>query len=460
MTTIFLNLSLAILLPLLTGFLIIRLIDHKKILPIYIHFSLGYGIGIGLVSFILFTIPLFNLSFSKLLFIIIFSILISILTGLNILNSKSKHQNPSYLKNNEKLSPLHVFLIISILIFVLILFISTISTPFNRWDTLATIAFKAKVFYFERTIPHLNKLPHASYPLLLPLNLTWFNIFIGEWNDFLPKMIMPFTLISFLFIFYYMQRIIVSRTTALIGIILLMSPHTLQIFSTICYRDFILMYFNCTTIFLLFLWKRHQYTPFLILSSLFAACASFTKLEGSAFFIIYLTYFFYIQLTIFKPSIKSFFKNTILFFCCSMPALIGFHFFKFIHHVTEGSQKTSLQFSYQQLCATPKILHHYINDLIDYQSWCFFWIIFAISLLFWIQLQKKIGQDLIILVFLFFLLYMSVAIGTTKNIAFIETLEYGIYSRLTLHFFPIACLFVIYTFHQSSIENNQKKTIH
>ena len=66
----------------------------------------------------------------------------------------------------------YITLFLYIVFFVLIshsifyIFWKSINEPIYSWDALATVALKAKIFFFEKHLPPLHLLPHPTYPFL------------------------------------------------------------------------------------------------------------------------------------------------------------------------------------------------------------------------------------------------------------------------------------------------------
>ncbi len=91
--------------------------------------------------------------------------------------------------------------------------------PVYHWDAVATVGFKAKVFLHQSSLHLLARLPHAAYPLHTPLAMTWIN-------------------------------------------------------------DLFLTYHATAAALLLVWWARREDRELLVLAGLFAALATWTKVEG------------------------------------------------------------------------------------------------------------------------------------------------------------------------------------
>ena len=135
--------------------------------------------------------------------------MLSIIMGL--LKSKSKkpiQDNNPFLKSDHSI-------ILIVLHFLLLLFIGQTFTftfwrglffPISKWDAIATVAFKAKLIFYEGTLPDLAQLPHRAYPLFIPLAESWIAISLGVWDEQSVKIIFPLALYSLIFIQYHFLK--------------------------------------------------------------------------------------------------------------------------------------------------------------------------------------------------------------------------------------------------------------
>ena len=324
----------------------------------------------------------------------------------------------------------------------------SMTIPISTWDSVSTVAFKAKIFFFEKSPPFLGSLPHKTYPLFTPFLETWVVFNLGHWDDLLIKIIFPCAFLSYLTIHYKFLCHFTNRTWALLGCTILVSSNFFIYHATISYRDFLLMYFNCITIMLLLLWNNNKESPVLVLSALFAGFATFTKLEGTAFLLIYLILFSIINFSSRAFSLKEKLVNTARFTIPSFGILSAFHIYKIWHNVLkEGSgivDKTRLDFTWDKLGLIPEIFVNVSNNLLLTGNWNIIWFLAVLSLIHLKKKWKNAEVKLVLLsLVLFFGLYTSMAVFTINYVWIAGTKSFTTLSRLILHFFPLSVLLII-----------------
>ena len=450
-----LKLAQSLILPTLFGYVLLCSILKSYKLPMPFMLALSFGLGLGIItSWMLYLgickIPLTypNLSFPLTAgFIFLF---------IRQIKNQSKLHRSDLLPINGLTGPssfarytILYILLIPILLSVHFVMIAATQIPIFTWDAIATVAFKAKIIFHEQSLPQLNLLPHPTYPLFVPLAEVWVAMNIGYWSDTLIKIIFPTAFINYLLIHYYCVRSLSNTSWAVVSCFLLCSSNLFLFHGTIGYRDFFLMYFNCSVILLLLLWKNFSAKPLLLIASLLAGVGTLVKLEGSMYLIIYclvLSLILYQKKEItLKEKIKQFMKFT-------LPAsLMGlsFHAYKWFLNVTlEGPgsiDKTGLDVSWAKLLLLPRVILSFWENFTYTNNWGLLWVAGFLSLLHW--KEKKDDQNIPILTValaLFFAFYIAVALLTTNYTWIAGAHKATTNSRLILHFFPlITVLFVL-----------------
>jgi len=451
----FLILAISILIPFIAGYALLSFLFWKERIETLFKIALAYGLGIGILSIWMMILAMVHMPMTKFSIgvpLILFSLsLISLIIKKHRKKKKPKYSffqnqqsNIQCIPDNARRQWLFLKFILIVFIALNILYVSSraLKMPIRSWDAVATIAYKAKIIYFEKSLPHLNLLPHPTYPLLVPFNEAWIALNLGHWSETYIKIIFPLIFLSYIIIHYKFLHYLTNKTWALLGCVILLSSNLFVYHATISYRDFPLMYFNCTTIMLLILWKKYKVKPFLVIASLFAGFASFTKLEGSAFIFIYLLICLFINFTDKTCSTKKKVTNTIKFSIFPLITCFSFHIFKFLNHAT--AEKTKIDFTFLKLLTLPKILLSFAKNLFLSWNWGIVWFAVFISL-FYLRRKKNLPEIRITLlcIILFFTLYASVSLFT-DNYYWIagEGSLHGI-SRLLLHFYPLAALLII-----------------
>ncbi|MCK5180644.1 MAG: glycosyltransferase family 39 protein, partial [Candidatus Omnitrophica bacterium] len=363
------NLILSILIPLGAGYGCLSLLFRGQTLSVSLRVALAYGLGLGLLAIWMLGLYIFYQPFSllilrtPLLVIIIAAFLLSFLRKKPV---NMDHEN--IFIRTKKYTPepgiekvLHIALVTVLLLYLAqtawFVVWRSMTVPILSWDAVATVAFKAKIFYFEESPPLLTLLPHRTYPLFTPFMESWVAFNLGQWNDLLIKIIFPCAFLSFLTIYYKFLGHFTNRTWAILGSVILLSSNFFIYHATISYRDFFLMYFNCITIMLLLFFNENRVSAFLILAGLFAGFASFTKLEGTAFLGVYLVLFALINFSSKLFSKKEKLINTIKFCVPSIGMAVLFHAYKIWHNVlSEGSgtsAKTNFELTWEKISLIP-----------------------------------------------------------------------------------------------------------
>ncbi len=451
------NVFISILIPTALGYIILSILINKKINSL-MKISLSYGLGMGLLAIWMLFIAIigyrFNIVTIKIpLLLLVFCLSLGLLLrkkycpstkNLPATTLSSISDIKYYVSTHITKTIIYIILLCYIAHNIFFVFWQATNIPIYTWDALATIAFKAKIFYFEGRLPDLNLLPHKTYPLLVPFLETWVAINLGHWDDQLIKIIFPCAFISFLGIFYSFLRVYINKFWALIGSAILLSSNFFIYHATISYRDFFLMYYNCSTIMLLLLWNKTKIQPLLFLSSLFAGFATFTKLEGTAFLPILFLLFLIITLKQNYP-IKNKIKQIVIFTIPATSICLNYHIYKITHNVVK-SDKTVLEFNLSKLLLSPHIIAVFLRNMFLSSNWSIVWIIFFISLLRLKEniYNKKTTLFIILATLLFFAEYILVALFTTNYVWIAGDLNMMGLSRLLLHFYPLSVLTIIF----------------
>ncbi|MBP9854109.1 MAG: hypothetical protein KBD53_04495 [Candidatus Omnitrophica bacterium] len=446
------NILASLLIPLLLGYLTFSAV-YRHPLPIAFKLAVSFGLGFGLLTFSMLCLDILHIPFSRasislpLLFLSFFLFLIIL-----SMDKKIKKEKNIFFKVETSAQNLNILtkmiltaLVIYILFNIFFVFLRTWSIPVSTWDALATIAFKAKIFFYEQSIPDLNLLPHRSYPLLVSLAESWIAFNLGFWDDTLIQIIFPLAFLSYLCIHYYFLKFFTDGKWALGGVALLLSSNFFLYHATLSYRDFFLMYYACSTILLLLFWHHTRHTSFLFLASLFMAFASFTKLEGTAFILIFLTVFFILMS---RMSSTSRLKHFSIFVIPTFIISGTFYAYKIYYHSIKDGEgigdKTNFQFMFSKILLIPEVLVSYRDNLLFTGNWNLLWGALIFSLLLSVKIKKSFETNILLWsIFLFFGLYTCTAIFSSNFIWIAGEQNSAGLSRLILHFFPLCVLSIV-----------------
>jgi len=457
------QISISLSIPICLGYCILSYLFRRSTLCSLTKLALSYGLGLGCLSIWMLILGILRLPLTTysigfpLLFI---SFVLATLTYIY----KKNHINPNTQLHHNDLFPykfpLHVSFASIIKIIVLLLFLDFIclnlfytfwyafNMPIFAYDAIATIAYKAKVIWTHQQLPDLNVFPHPSYPLFIPFIQAWIGFNLNYWSDQYINIIFPICLTSYLMIHYRFLSEHTNKTWGLLGCVILLSSNLLTYHAGIAYRDLFLMYFNCVTIVLLIQWSNKKDSSYLILASFFSGFTTFTKLEGTAYFLIHIVIFLFLN---FKDNVfylKKKWFNLAKFIFPSFIICFGYHLFKimtlFANDTSIPLEKMEFEFSLEKLALFPTIIKVFLINLFYSNNWNIFWFLFLIGL---IHLTKKFRRLEIKILFLsllsFFCLYIMVSLFTTNYIWIAGEKSATGLSRLFLHFFPLAVLLLV-----------------
>lgn len=463
------NLFLILILPMAMGYCLIFLCGLKKHLPLLLSFSLGYGLGSGLLTVWMFLLGVLNIPLKIQTINYPLAILLLIFSFLSMRGKKN--QSPCASDKARAITRIDFLSFIFILYICLpvgYVFWRSFNVPISTWDAFATHAFNAKIIFYEQSLRHFDNFPHNTYPLHIPLLQSWLTLNLGRWDDQLVKAIFPFYFLSTLIVQYYFLRNYTTQRGALLSIVLLVSSPFLIYHATIGYRDLTLLYYNFTTIVLLLLWHKETANALLILASLFAGLTSFTKVEGAGYLFIHTILLIMILRHRQNSSVLEKFKNFIKFCIPSFSICLFFHIYKYLTTTpgpTSGDPSQEAFDLYRlKLGLHPNIfpklgvvLERIFDNLFFTNNWNMVWFIFFLSCF---NIKKRFFsleiKLLLTAIALFFGTYIFGYTFTQHYYWIAET--HTVLSRCILHFFPLIPLLIILINFPTEISKTKKES--
>ncbi len=343
----------------------ILLILTKQIKSPLMRIVLSFGLGTGVLSFLMFLWGLFNISYSFLPWFV------TILAGIGVLIMFSMGYRPlnvDFKKIKYKIKKfklLEWFLIVVILFQLGFVFFQSIERPISQMDSLTNWSFKAKTIFLKKQGIFQKKSPwflgagaHPNYPMHLPLLLSWSYFWMGEVNDALiGGWFFVYFLMLILFIYYFLKRFL--KREYVLGLIAFLSSIPLLVYhGFVGYADLALsFYFTLGVGFLNFYLKTKKNFN-LILSGIFSGFCIWTKNEGlilfGALIISYLIIYLLKEKKVFKnikiKKILYFLLPTILI---SLPWLI----FKSVNKLGFNNLEKPLLLEGPHLKVLPQVFH-------------------------------------------------------------------------------------------------------
>lgn len=452
------RLSVSLVLPILAGYTFLTFLFRRSRLDIVTSLALSYGLGMGILAQWMLFLGAIGMTYSVgiiaiplLIFSLFFAILSFRKTKKNIPGQKSDHDSPKSVTSESDTNILYrafyIILGIYVIFNVFYVFWRALNVPIYGWDAIAIIAFKAKVFFYEKSIFNLkyfSHLQHTAYPIQVPLIQTWIALNLGVWSDQFIKIIFPFAFLSLIIISNYFLAFYTNKKWALLGTALLVSSNLLIRHGTISYRDLFLSYYLCTAIMFLILWNSKKDDAFLILAAFYAGFATFIKQEGTAYLLIYLVLLFLLFLHN-RNSIKATFIKSLKFIIPSFGICLFYILYKIFTGVPP-LRKMPFTFTWSHLSRIPRIFKTFAIDIFFSGNWNIIWFLLLLSIVLnFGKIKNKIEARLIFVALgMFFVLYYFLNSLLTASFYWLsgDGAVTGL-ARIILHFFPLAALLII-----------------
>ncbi len=300
---ILLAIPLALVLPTLFGWLVLRLLEGKH--PVLFtpeRWVMGGMLGLTLILFVQFLLQItFSVPFSLLALLATQGICTALLGTVWYYRRASLPPSPA-LPPSSKLSQRMAILLGALLSWAAIksLFVGTIFlilVPSYLQDTLSNWNLRGKVMYHtqELTLVMPNEDPIASpkgvssYPPSVPMAKVLVANVAGVWNDSLVNGLHAFWYLGIIALLYFALRRYVSNGWSLFGVYVLMSLPLYVMHNTNAYGDaFLSVHVFCAVSVLLHACMAkdgQQSASFLRIASLAGALLVFTKNEGMLVFL-------------------------------------------------------------------------------------------------------------------------------------------------------------------------------
>ena len=266
---------------LFTGTTLIKLLSFKKLSAkdAVIFLPLGFGA----ISLILFWSSLFTGNFLA-GYIVIF--ITTILGSYFLVRSiaKTKVIRPLQKKGT-------VYIVLLILILLPFFLQPFLKVPFVVWDSWSLWGLKAKVFFFEKSIPFnllqnreiLSFDRHPYYPLNLALNQSFLAALSGNFDEARMKLISLFFGVSCaLLIYFFLKKHISSFLSFLVTFVFIFTPvfilHAAGFYSGL--SDIIFLFYNTALFIALIDFYISKQKKYFYLSCMLASLSLWTKIEG------------------------------------------------------------------------------------------------------------------------------------------------------------------------------------
>ncbi|HVP58708.1 MAG TPA: hypothetical protein VMU02_11465 [bacterium] len=263
-------------------------------------FGVSFALGIAAVAGYMLILSAFGLSLSFWKIVLVAAVPVVSLALLAVRRSRVLPHVPSEPASGSFVSTDLVRPAIAIGLLALttaFVFIGCFVEPISEEDPVAAWSFHAKLFFHNHTafpayLTSGASGPYASYsPPFLPLVQTWGHFAMGAYNDLAIKLVFCFIYVAILSVMFTALRRYVSKTYSLAVMLLVAAAPALVIpfpSGSVAsgYADVPLSLFLAATACLLVFWASGEGLKPLVLASVLASSAMWTKREGMAFSIV------------------------------------------------------------------------------------------------------------------------------------------------------------------------------
>ncbi len=438
--------------PLILGMSVVLYLFRRKPLSLFLMLALSWGVGLGLLAQYMLILTMIGIRLSVTTIAVPIMGVVLMLIYLSGKGNKGKGCDLKFNDVNhdrtgmKQAGRIMVFclLIACIMFQTFFVFWDSFHLPISYFDAFSSIAMKAKILFYTNSFEHIKDVSNPSYPLQVPLMLTWLSLNLGYFDEQLIKTFIPFTYLSFLCLQYFFLREWTGKLWSLLGVVLLTGSYMFVHHASACLRDFTMLYYNCAAIMMILVWDKRKDDSFLILAALLSGFATFTKLEGSAYWAIHLLLLCILIFFLRKNNFKSRLGNLLIFLIPSLSIGLLYHLFK-VRLGIPNTERLAIEFSMENLGRIPRIISRITRGLINYQHWNITWLLCALSFFISIHKLKSNTVKLILCALIFYFgMYFMLALTNTVNFNSIAgSCAYDVLPRVLLHFFPVATWLIV-----------------
>ncbi|MCA9401087.1 MAG: hypothetical protein KC713_05635 [Candidatus Omnitrophica bacterium] len=436
------KLFIGVLFPSLLGFFILWMMPFSRDLPGRIKGALSFGVGLGVITLWIFVLALFHISYT---FWSVCAVLaVPFFLGV-YRNKKEQHTLNNKVQDQScfKWDIVSLILLGGIIFYLGFIFWRTLMFPICSWDAIATVGLKGKILYFTHSLEDIPGMAHAAYPLFTPLAMNWMALALGHWDDVYIKLFLPCGMVSLVMFSYFSFKKFVSQRWALFGVFCILGSALVSYHATIAYRDFYLMYYLFIGCMLLLLWVEERRCGYLLLSSVFYGLATFVKVEGSLYLALAYTI---LAGFLFLDRTKSFLNKIKCLGVFVMPSgfiCLGFHLYRAVRGI-QLEEKAMLSLGHPAAERFYPTLIKVMENLFLTGNWNLVWFLFIVSLFHVRGIRShKVVQFLLLLIILHFTLIFFLSMFTHSFIWLAGVSAITGLSRIILHFYPMAIIFIV-----------------
>ncbi len=343
----------AFFLPAAIGFLFVSYLSHcdnKE--SFFERLLLGFGLGMGMLTFEMFITALLKINFSLLVISLLQVLTAALFAWLLFRSQYSLKQVLNISSFSDKITSIYrvsrvqSFFVLLIAGWILLKFFFAIyeggTWPVFAWDSLENWSSGAKYFFYVKGLMLDHGSEHffgkgyrtfLNYPLHIPLMQVWVSVCLGNINEAYMKYWNVVYFIGVVSLVYFAVRREASQVIAILAAFFLSSVPLLTYHAIDAYADLPLGYYALATAicFRRYMEKsekqRDENYGLLVLIGIFSALCMWTKLEGILFVLAFsATLLLYLLMK--RSSFRSFIKSLSFY---SLPiGIIGISWFTFL----------------------------------------------------------------------------------------------------------------------------------
>ncbi|MBF0478864.1 MAG: glycosyltransferase family 39 protein [Candidatus Omnitrophica bacterium] len=457
---IWLRVLFSFLIPVFLGIQCLKLILQNQKLDKLLTLALAYGLGWGILTHTMLIIGILRIPYTFFnLIVALAAVSLILFLSLRLIPARREEITTSPTNIDPDISRVNIFFKFAIYFFLayysIFLIWWSLNIPVYEWDSLATAAYNAKILFFEKNLSAQQYFAHQAYPLFVPFVFTWFSICLGVWEDQIVRLFFPILFFMFAIIFYNTLKQLTSRAKALIGLFILTSSNFLMWQAGSTYRDLPMMYFFCTTVFLLVLWQKSQKETYFQIASIFSAFGTFVKLEGTAYFGLTILLAAYILIQDKTLSLKIKIKN-ILKYAYPGILLCGIYSLYKIFAGYLATEYLQYNFAHIEYYFTNSI-RAFFSAMFFTANWNIVWqILFVGIFINFHKIKTNFSLKTLFLTLMLFIgLYLTLATISGAQVPY--TSPFGL-SRFLIHCFPISVILIVLLFDNDISLNQETKT--
>jgi hypothetical protein len=446
---LFLGSIIGILILTIVGYSFLYLINKSIEFSVFQKWSISFAFGTGLLALTMFFMMLLGLN-SRISFIPILVLSMTVFINKKLWKEIMVDFKLlfSYVKN-FRFNLLKIICLSILILEVVYMIIFWLIYPIYAWDAVALWDARAKYFYYNGDLGYLLFLKehprlHPSYPLLVPMNLTFFYSIFFQYHHFSKIIFIFYFLFLFLFVYSSLRQCKLNSTYSLLISSLFTITGNFFFHGIIAYADLGLTFFYTTSTILLFFFIKTGKKSYLLNSAIILGLMAWVKEEGIILMLLNIFILIIYQIVLKrekKIQFKDFFINNLYFFISFLIYLPWFLIIIIFNLQSDFIYNFS-KFDLNAITKDLKIIFvAVIKELLNYGNWGFLmWpTIFLILMMKMKLLFKNPNFLLFIFCILHFFLYILVYLITPLP------LEWHLgtsLDRMLLHLTPIFCFLV------------------